>query len=110
MNDHLDRALRINRVFQEAMTVEIPLSVVQTFLMVAQNEGKTPKELEALMHGNRSTTSRHLLDLSENLRSGKPGYGLLVRKRNPGDLRSAIFKVSARGRAVLEQLKAALDG
>lgn len=109
MNTHLDKAIRINRVWQGGTTMEVPLPVVQTFLTAARYEGKTVNELVELTNGNRSTTSRHLLDLSENLRNGNPGYGLLDRVRNPTDLRSVVFVVTPRGKTILAQFKDVME-
>lgn len=104
-NSHLDKIIRLNKAFQLGTTNEIPLALVQTFLVAARHEGKTVNELVELANGNRSTVSRHLLDLSENLRNGAPGYGLLNRIRHPSDLRSVVFVLSPKGKNVLSQVR-----
>lgn len=105
MNSRLDTAIRINRVYQAAIVNEIPLALVQTFLIAARHEGSTVNEIKERVNGNLSTVSRHLLDLSENLRNGQPGYGLLNRVRHPTDFRSVVFTLSKKGKHVLSQLR-----
>lgn len=104
-NRSIDKFSKALSAFQLGTTHEVPAPLVQTFLAVARNEGKTVNELVELTNGNRSTVSRHLLDLSENLRNGAPGYGLLNRVRNPTDLRSVMFVLSPKGKNYLTQMR-----
>src|SRR3546814_13689791 len=62
----------------------IPTQLVQTFVDVALNEGKSLGELAELVGSNASTVSRHLLDLGERNRRMEPGYGLVDRRRAEG--------------------------
>lgn len=109
MNGHLDKVLRVNRILQAGVLMDLPVPLVQTFLTAARHEGKTVNELVELTNANRSTVSRHLLDLSENLRNGDPGYGLLNRVRNPNDLRSVVFVLSGKGKTVMAQLRDVME-
>src|SRR3546814_20819130 len=69
----------------------IPTQLVQTFVDVALNEGKSLGELAELVGSNASTVSRHLLDLGERNRRMEPGYGLVDRRVDPMELRKNSY-------------------
>lgn len=114
MEDAKDRAFlmaadSINNVWQLGVHEEIPTPLIHTFCIAAANEGKTVNELVELVKGNRTTVSRHLLDLSETLRNKQPGYGLLNRVRHPTDLRSVVFVLSPRGKKLVRSLRETME-
>ncbi len=109
INGALDKLLRVNRVLMASIDMDLSMPLVQTFLTAARNEGRTVNDLAELANGPRSTVSRHLLDMSETLRNGKPGYDLLNRVRHPKDLRSVIFVLTPKGKMVLSQIKEIME-
>jgi DNA-binding MarR family transcriptional regulator len=102
----LDRLLATIR---SSIDETIPVQIAHTFVIVARNEGKGVVELAEIAGTNKSTMSRHLLDLSESLRSGQPGYGLLIRASDPGNLRSVLYTLSPRGKLLLGNLVGVLE-
>src|SRR3546814_10232505 len=78
----------------------IPTQLVQTFVDVALNEGKSLGELAELVGSNASTVSRHLLDLGERNRRMEPGYGLVDRRVDPMELRKNSYFLTPKGKAL----------
>lgn len=107
-SQHDQRAIRrVERLlgtFRSAMDETIPIQIAHTFIVVALNEGKGVLELAELVGTNKSTMSRHLLDLSTTLRNGRSGYGLLNRAADAGNLRTVSYTLSARGKLLLHNL------
>ena len=102
----LDRVLSAIR---SGIDEVVPVQVAHTFLIVAQHEGLEMGELAEMAATNKSTMSRHLLNLSDTLRSGQPGYGLLARHQSPTDLRSVVYTLAPKGKLFLNQLIGILE-
>jgi DNA-binding MarR family transcriptional regulator len=106
--DHVSVAMRkLNRLFstiRSAIGENIPVQVAHTFVLVCQNEGLGVLELAERAGASKATMSRHLLDLSERLRNGMPGYGLLSRTQDPTDFRAIIYTVTPKGQLLKNQL------
>jgi DNA-binding MarR family transcriptional regulator len=100
---------RINSVYAVGLTEGVSVALIQTFLVVARHEGKTVNEIAELAKASRVTVSRHLLDLSIELRNGKPGYGVLDRIQHPSDLRSVVYTLTTKGKKLVGQLMEALE-
>lgn len=99
---------RILSIFR-TIAPTIPVQVVQTLVLVAMNEGKTLGELATLAGAQSSTMSRHTLDLSDRNRDGNPGHGLIERAGDNVDLRVTRFKLSPKGRALLDDVAQVLN-
>jgi DNA-binding MarR family transcriptional regulator len=97
----LERALTLAR---SQLKESIPAQILQTFLVVARNEGSSVKQIADLIGASPTTASRHLSDLGAKLRDKTPGYGLIERREDPEDLRSIFYLVTPRGRLFLKQL------
>lgn len=82
----------------------VPVQIVQAFVCVALNEGKTLAELADKLGANNSTTSRHILDLGEYNRRKEPGYMLVEGKVNPEDLRTKRYYLSPKGKLLAKTL------
>lgn len=82
----------------------VPVQVVHTFLVVANNEGKTLTELAEIIGTNSSTASRHLLDLGEFNRRQEPGYGLVDGSYDPTNRRAKRYCLTPKGKLVLRSL------
>ncbi|KIU29290.1 hypothetical protein SR41_04585 [Sphingomonas melonis] len=105
----LKKANQVLTAFRSTIDEVIPIQIAHAFLIVAQNEGKGVVELADLAGANKSTMSRHLLDLSDQLRTGQPGYGLLVRSQDPTNLRSVIYSLSPKGKLLVNQIANILE-
>ena len=103
------RGRRFLSTFRSTIDETIPIQIADTFLLVSENEGKGVVDLAELAGTNKSTMSRHLLDLSDTLRTGQPGYGLLTRTQDPGNLRSVLYTLSPRGKLLLGNLVGILE-
>ena len=106
-----DRLLKLTRIMALFRTISptMPIQLVQTFLLVAQNEGAGLRELAGMAHAKLPTMSRHLLDLGERNRNMQPGFGLVERVPNPMELRSNQYYLSRKGRNLIEALEGLLD-
>lgn len=100
---------RIFDAFRAQIDETVPLQLATTFMVVAETEGKGVSELAEIVGANKSTMSRHLLDLSDTLRTGQPGYGLLTRTSDPGNLRTVLYMLSPKGKLFHQQLMDILD-
>src|SRR5262249_52410389 len=65
----------------------MPLQYVNTFLLVALNEGKSVNDYAAMAGVSQSVMSRHLLDIGERNRHMEKGFGLVTYRPNPTELR-----------------------
>lgn len=101
----LKKLIRISEVLRSSIHPNIPLALVHSFLIAAQHSNEGVNELANRVGMSKSTMSRHLLDLSERLRNGKPGYGLLKRNHDNPDLREVRYTVTHKGSLVLSQLQ-----
>jgi DNA-binding MarR family transcriptional regulator len=82
----------------------MPVGEVVMFITVALNEGASLTELAALLDMKKATASRYLLDLSDKLRTGEKGYGLISRETDPAELRRNMYSLTAKGRSLVKQL------
>jgi DNA-binding MarR family transcriptional regulator len=97
----LERALRQVRA---AIDPLVPTQVVQAFLAVATNEGKTLSELSEILGTNLSTASRQLLDLGDRNRKMEQGYMLIDRKSDPMNLRINRYTLTPKGKLLFKEL------
>jgi len=84
----------------------LPVGAVYMFLQVALNEGASLSELTERSGIKKATASRYLLDLSDKVRSGDSGYGLVLRSADPQELRRNQYSLSPLGRTIIKQLAA----
>ena len=92
------------RQFRTSIDPNIPAQMLQTFMTVAMNEGKSLTEIAALCSSNISTASRHLLELGARNRRMEPGYGLVDRTTEPMNLRQNAYTLTAKGRLLLDAI------
>lgn len=109
MAEKASKALRkVDRVLsaiRAASSSSVPVQLVHTFILVAENEGAGVVELSEKAGATKGTMSRHLLDLSDRLRSGEPGYGLLQRTPDPTNLRSVSYTLTSKGKLLKRQIE-----
>jgi DNA-binding MarR family transcriptional regulator len=97
----LERAMRQVRASIDPL---VPTQVVQAFLAVASNEGKSLTELAEVLGTNLSTTSRQMLDLGERNRKMEQGYQLVDRQIDPLNLRTNRYTLTTKGRLLIKEL------
>ena len=90
--------------FKNAM----PVSIVSTFLLIANREGKTVGELANLAGIRLAQMSRQLADLSEKNRYGSEGMGLIEQRLSNEDHRYMRNYLTVKGRALIRQIADAM--
>jgi hypothetical protein len=73
---------------------------VSTLLLVALGEGKGVTEYARQAGVGQTVMSRHLLDLEDRPRDGRPGFGLVTWRTGPLNLRRHQRMLRDRGRVV----------
>jgi len=101
----LDTFRRSLGLFQ-ALRQDIPASVIEAFITVARDPGKTMVEYAKVLGTGPSTMSRQLRDLTERDRFGNPGYMLLEAQGNAVDTRQKNYLVTQKGARLVDQLVA----
>lgn len=109
-SDALKKLMRSVAFLRSSLDENIPLTVVHSFLTVAQHPGEGVMNLSNRVGVSKSTMSRHLLDLSDRLRTGAPGYEVLKRTHDPVDLRGVRYTITAKGTLILNQLIEIMNG
>lgn len=108
MNDNeMKAAVKIDRLlsqFRSSIDPNIPAQMLQTFMAVAMNEGKSLTEIADIVSANLSTASRHLLELGDRNRRMEPGYGLVARTPDPMNLRQNSYSLTPKGRLLLTSI------
>ena len=86
--------------------VHSPMSIqmARTFITVALDEGKSMSEYGQKTGLPQSTISRHLLDLGERNRKKEPGLNLVVSQRDPEDFRRWTYRLTPKGRDLIQRL------
>lgn len=108
--DHkaLKKFERLLSAVRAATSPTIPIQLAHTFVICAANDVPgaelTVTDLAELASTTKGTMSRHLLDMSDNLRSGKEGYGLLKRRVAGSDLRNIAYALTPKGNLLKKQL------
>jgi len=97
----LKAALERLQAVNEGMTA----SQAITFLSVAMFEGRSMREYCDMLNLPQSTMSRHLLDLGLMRRNRSPGLGLIDQQEDNDDRRKNIYRLSARGKALIEAIE-----
>jgi len=83
-----------------ALRHTLPGHYMRAFLLVALDEGKGVTEYATLSGVAQSVMSRHLSDLGDKDRNGRPGYGLLTMRMDPLNLRRHQVMLTNKGRAI----------
>lgn len=93
---------------REQTAPQLPVQVVEAFLLVAKNEGRSLQDLAELADAQMSTMSRQLLDLGERNRKMEEGFKLVKSEQNPMNLRSNMYSLTPKGRLLLRDLETIL--
>jgi len=92
------------RQFRTSIDPNIPAQMLQTFMAVAMNEGKSLTEIAKFVGSSISTASRHALELGARNRRMEPGYGLVARTTNPMNLRQNAYTLTPKGKLLLNNI------
>jgi DNA-binding MarR family transcriptional regulator len=95
--------LRVLGLFQ-VLSLQIPVSMVEVFLLVAMNEGCSLRDLVQMSGRPQSSVSRQVLDAGETNRLGEPGLGLISWTIAPEELRRKQYWLTGKGRALLQRV------
>lgn len=105
----LRKLTRLMKALRAGIDPTVPIQVVQTFLVVAVNEGTTLTDIASTSGANLSTVSRHTIDLGERNRRMGPGYGLIESRTDPMSLRTKNYSLSQKGRLFVDGLISTLE-
>jgi hypothetical protein len=82
----------------------MPLQHAYTFLLVALNEGQGVMEYAEKAGVAQTVMTRQLLDIGSQNRKREPGYGLVMQRLDPLNLRRHQTFLTKEGRALLHEL------
>lgn len=94
-----ERALAFCKEFHKVRPT-MPLQYVTAFLLVAMNEGMSVQEYAELADVSQSVMTRCLLDMGERNRYKEPGFGLIMQRMDPMDMRRHQTFLTPQGRAL----------
>lgn len=83
---------------------DMPVGKLLSLITVALKEGLTVDDYAKRADISPTTMSRHLLDLGEVDRNGKPGLGLVEGRINITNQRERIYGLTPKGRDLLSQI------
>jgi DNA-binding MarR family transcriptional regulator len=86
----------------------MPLGHAYSFMLVALKEGRSVQEYAQLANVSQNVMTRILLDLGERNRYKEPGYGLVMRRINPIDMRQHQTFLTPDGQALVQRLEMAM--
>lgn len=88
---------------------EVPAQVLTTFLFIASHDGCNTKTLTNSVGLTASSISRCTDWLSDYHRLGKPGMGLIVKKKDVMDQRGRLLYLTPKGQQLINQIKGILN-
>jgi DNA-binding MarR family transcriptional regulator len=92
------------------MDREIPGQLVSAFLYVASHNPCHKQAMEEDLDLQTSSGSRLIDWLSDYHRLGKPGLGLVIKYKDPSNLRRVLVKLTPKGELLARQMKEFLYG
>jgi DNA-binding MarR family transcriptional regulator len=109
MTSELTKLLRALNILRTGLDDGISAQLVVTFLLASYHPDLGVAELADLAGSNKSTMSRQLLDLSDRLRNGQDGYGVLRRVAVKGDFRAINYEPTPKGKRLLQQVQELME-
>lgn len=103
--ERLRRIIDVMRVFDH----QIPAQVLSVFFYVAAHDGCLTSGMAGELNIAQSSISRCTDWLSDYHRLGKPGMGLVVKKKDPYDSRLRRVYLTDKGQSLVNQIKEILD-
>ncbi len=89
--------------------VEVPGQLVSVFCYIASHNPCNLQSIEKELGLSPNSTSRNTDWLSTHHRLGKPGMGLIYKKRDPFNGRRRIVELTDKGYEMIEQIKEILN-
>ena len=106
----LERFARALKHLRNMMGKNVSSQVLQAYLTVALEEGKSINEYATMLGASPTTASRHIMDLSDKRRSKLDGFRLLYRRDNPLDERMKVVTLSQHGKLMRQLVLETLSG
>ena len=102
---------RVLKVFNELRKIRatIPLQYAYTFILVAENEGQSVQFYANLADVSQSVMTRNLLDLGERNRYKEPGFGLVMSRMDPLNMRRHQTFLTPKGHALWRHIEHAVN-
>jgi hypothetical protein len=88
---------------------DIPIRYMDTFLMVACDEGKSVPEYAGVAQVSNSIMYRCILDISDYARTDEPGLGWVASRRTPNELRKHEILLTAKGHSLAARVRELVD-
>ena len=103
------KLIKLQKILNEftAIDTEFPLQWAVVFLVIAQNEGTSLKDVAEATDISMSVMSRTIGALSNYRRMGKP-YGIVIVKQAKDDRRRKELFLSAKGKRLIAKLEKSL--
>lgn len=101
------RAERLFRAMEEIRREhgEMPAQVLATLMYIASHKNCHKQALEDALKMTTASASRNTDWLSDSHRiPGKPGMGLIIKERDPGNLRRYQLKLSPKGERLMTSI------
>ena len=86
----------------------MPAQYIRAFLLVAEKEGLGVVDYARRAGVSMSVMSRHLLDIGERNRHMEPGFGLVIKRQDPMNLRRWEVLLTEKGRQVARKMMRSL--
>ena len=87
----------------------IPLGHIETFLLVAADEGRSVGEYAQMADVSKSVMSRQMLDIGDATRSHEPGLGWVTARIDPMERRKHEVILTPVGRVLARRVRELLD-
>ena len=87
----------------------IPLGHIETFLLVAADEGRSVNDYAERANVSKSVMSRQILDIGDATRTHEPGHGWVTARINPLERRAHEVVTTPKGRILAERERELLD-
>ena len=100
---------RIHELFR-TKDVEVPGQLVSVFCFIASHNPCNMQVIEDGLGLSPNSTSRNTDWLSTHHRLGKPGMGLIVKKRDPFNGRRRVVELTKEGHEMIAKIKEILNG
>ena len=109
--DSIDGEVRLREALKHLHTANdnFTVGIAISFLTVAMFEGRSAREYAEMLGLGTSSMSRHLLDLGDINRKREPGMRLIEQRPDPMDRRKNVYRLTAKGRALIAKINEALS-
>ncbi len=89
---------------------EMPIQLAMSFMFIANNEGCSVTDVKKALDLSQSAASRLVAALTEWSNLKRPGYGLVVSKADPMEMRRKILRLTPKGNQFFNTLDTIMEG